>query len=182
MNYPALFLAAALSTGLLAQSTFAQAPPKGPKPAELGGRAAQMDREFLTKAAMGNLLVVELSRAALEKSGNREIKTYSQMMTTDHGRTNAELKVLAAKKGVPLASVLDGAGSKTVAESRKASGPAFDRGYVAQMVQARRQAVLDFERTARETTDSDIRDFANKTLMTLKGHLNRIEELERSMS
>lgn len=69
-----------------------------------------------------------------------------------------------------------------VAALRNASGAAFDRQYIALMVESHEKAVRDFEQYARNGQDSDLREFADDTVDTLRGHLDKARDLNDELS
>jgi putative membrane protein len=58
-----------------------------------GGAGANMsDSEFVRDVALKNMAEVELSRMALEKATNLDIKSFAQRMIDDHGAAGHNLK------------------------------------------------------------------------------------------
>src|SRR5688500_14725755 len=56
------------------------------------------DAEFVTAAASGGMLEVELGKVASQKGAAAEVKKFGDHMVTDHSKANTELKSLAGKK------------------------------------------------------------------------------------
>jgi putative membrane protein len=59
------------------------------------------------------------------------------------------------------------------------SGAAFDRAYLDAMVQHHQQDIQEFERAA-QSENPQIRQFAERTLPTLREHLQRAQQLQQS--
>jgi putative membrane protein len=59
----------------------------------------------------------------------------------------------------------------------KLSGSAFDQRYMSDMVTDHVQDIADFTREANQGHDSDVKDFASKTLPTLKMHLTMARDV-----
>ncbi len=60
------------------------------------------DKTFMTKAAEGGMMEVNLGTLAAAKATANEVKDFGNRMVTDHGKAGDELKTLAANKGVTL--------------------------------------------------------------------------------
>jgi putative membrane protein len=99
------------------------------------------------------------------------------MMVTDHGKANEELKALASSKGVELPADLDAKHKSVHAKLAKLSGAEFDKEYVAEMLKGHKKAVSDFEKASKSAKDPELKAFAEKTLPTLRHHLERAQAL-----
>ncbi len=135
------------------------------------------DRDFVRTVAEANLAETDAGRLALGKTNNADIKQFAQHMMDDHTKANAELRVLADKKGVPLPAVTDEDHRKDAARMAELKGVDFDRAYAAAMLSDHQKAVALFEQHPRKGKDADVRAYAEKTLPTLRKHLSMAEEL-----
>src|SRR5688572_21498543 len=59
-------------------------------------------QDFMQDAAHSGVAEVEMGKLAATNAQNAEVKSFGQMMMSDHGKANAELKSLASKKNVTL--------------------------------------------------------------------------------
>ncbi|MBC7893507.1 MAG: DUF4142 domain-containing protein [Sphingobacteriaceae bacterium] len=133
---------------------------------------------FLRDAAISNLTEIESSQLALKASSNAEIRRFAGMMVADHQKNNGELKTLAATNNVVLPTSLTPDKMEEIAELRTSVGPAFDRAYVALQVKAHQQTVAKFESAAQAIGDTDVKNYATKSLPVLRQHLKLITDLE----
>ena len=124
---------------------------------------------FFKKAALDGLAEVELGKIALNKSQDPEVRAFAQRMVTDHGKANQELTSLARAKGIAAPTSLDAEHRTMIANLERESGPAFDRAYCEHMVMDHTKAIALFE-SASKAPDTDVAQFARKTLPTLKEH------------
>lgn len=134
------------------------------------------DKEFMTKAAQGGMLEVKLGQEAATKGTTADVKALGTRMSTDHGKANAELQQIAAKKGVTLPTELDKDLQKKIDDMQKLSGAKFDKEYADSMVKDHEEDVKLFEKASTDVKDPDVRSFAAKTLPTLQGHLTMAKE------
>jgi putative membrane protein len=127
-------------------------------------------------AASDGLAEVKLGQLAGEKGGSAEVKELGSMMVTDHGKANEELKTLASAKGAEVPADLDKKHQATYDRLAKLSGAEFDKAYVAEMVKGHKKAVGEFEKAAKGK-DAEVKAFADKTLPTLRHHLEKAQSL-----
>lgn len=133
------------------------------------------DRSFLEKAAKSGIKEVEISQGTLDHLNNPQVKSFAQMMVSDHSQANQELMALAARKGVTLPSKEYKYEEKW---SKKATDKDLDEDYIKQMVDDHEDAVKLFEKAAK-SDDADIAAFAQKTLPTLEHHLTMARDLKK---
>jgi putative membrane protein len=141
------------------------------------GSLSSADREFLTKAAQGGLMEVELGRLAAQKAQNADVKRFGQRMVDDHSKVNAELKTLASAKGVTLPADMNAEGKEEQAKLSKLSGAEFDKEYMSLMVEDHEKDVSEFEKESKDQDDPDVKAFAAKTLPTLQQHLQTAQSI-----
>jgi putative membrane protein len=136
---------------------------------------------FVTAAGQAGMAEVELADLALSKSQNEDVKQFAQMMITDHGKANDELKGLAVQKKYEFPADVNMT-QKALAENlSKLSGAAFDREYVRAMVTDHEAAVKLFGNESKAGKDADLKTWALATLPTLKTHLQQAEDLEAKL-
>lgn len=136
------------------------------------------DARFIKKAAHAGHYEVEGSKLALKKSNNAEVQKFAKQMIEDHTKAAEELKALAQKKKVevPVDTNFMQKGSLMLLGTHDGKG--FDEEYAEHIgVDAHEATVELFEDAAKSAEDADIKQFANKTLPTLKHHLEMAKAL-----
>jgi putative membrane protein len=136
---------------------------------------------FMTEAAKGGMEEIELSKLALNKATNKEVRDFAQKMVTDHTKASGELKTLAAKKKFTLPAVLTPEQVSMATDMAKVPSEEFDEEYVNAMVKDHEKDVSLFEAQSKNGTDADAKAFAAKTLPTLQMHLTMIKALQGKM-
>ena len=99
-------------------------------------------------------------------------------MVSDHSKANAELKKLAATKGITLPAEMNAEQKAERDKLAKLSGPEFDREYMALMVEDHDKDVAAFQEEAKDGSDPEIKSFAAKTLPTLQEHQRMSKEIK----
>ncbi|MDQ1640346.1 MAG: putative rane protein [Pyrinomonadaceae bacterium] len=130
------------------------------------------DEDFVTNAAKGGKMEVDLGRLALKRARSLAVKRFGQRMVTDHTRAGNELKRLAMRKKIALPMAMDPEGHAEMDRLAKLRGAEFDRAYMDLMVSDHEKDVGEFQNEADNGADVDIKAFAARTLPTLKTHLS----------
>src|SRR6478736_5834491 len=58
----------------------------------MGVLVGKSDEQFITKAAQGGLMEVEVGKLAQEKGSTNEVKEYGKKLEQDHSKANEQLK------------------------------------------------------------------------------------------
>ena len=143
-------------------------------------KLAAADKKFFNDAAQAGMLEIEASKLAQDRATKADVKSFASMIVNDHTGADAQLKSLAADKGVTLPTALTGKHKQTLDKLQKAQGAEFDKVYAATVgVAAHKEAVSLFDKTAKNAKDPDVKSFAAKTLPTLKQHLAQAQTLAK---
>lgn len=149
--------------------------------AKSSSKLSRSDASFVKEAAEGGMMEVELGKVAADKASSEKVKEFGRRMQDDHSKANAELKQLATSKGVELPTALEGKEKSTVGRLSKLSGAEFDREYMRSMVSDHKEDVSKFQSEANKARDPDVKQFASKTLPTLKEHLQLAESTAKEV-
>jgi putative membrane protein len=111
-----------------------------------GGAGANLsDDDFVRDVALKNMAEVELSRLALEKATNPDIKSFAQRMIDDHGAAGHNLQSVVSGQRIEWPVQLDDKHRKTVDELAKKQSANFDRDYVETMVEGHQDLAAKLE-------------------------------------
>ncbi|HVF34955.1 MAG TPA: DUF4142 domain-containing protein [Candidatus Saccharimonadia bacterium] len=136
------------------------------------------DAKFFERAASANMLEVELGGIAQDKGTTAEIKAFGARMVTDHSKKIEELESLAASKNVTLPTALLPQDRATCDRLAALAGAQFDEAYADFMVQAHRDMERLLAKTAEQTTDAEIRAFAQETRKGVLDHYVHAQKLD----
>ncbi|MDB5203403.1 MAG: exported protein [Ferruginibacter sp.] len=132
-----------------------------------------VSEDFVAKAASGGMMEVELGRIAQKNAASKDVKDFGKMMETDHSKANAALKSAAATAGRMVPDSMSAEHRMHVQEMQAKTGAEFDKAYMSMMVDDHNKDIAEFETAAAGDKDAAIKDFAGKTLPTLKKHLDK---------
>lgn len=138
--------------------------------------AREYDAKFMTKAANGGMLEVQLGQAVAKAATTPQAKMVANQMVTDHTKANDELKALAAKMNVTLPTTLDDDAQSTYKDVTEKKGLDLDKEYLSKMESDHKDDIKEFEEASTKAASPELRAFATKTLPTLREHLAMIEK------
>ncbi|QXI26994.1 DUF4142 domain-containing protein [Pseudomonas vanderleydeniana] len=141
---------------------------------------AQTPAEFIDSASAAGIAEIESSRLAIQKTASTDINSYAVEMIKDHTDANRDLKAIAGKHDLPMASdaqIMDRA-RKMILQVQE--GESFDVAYVANQIKAHEQVIKLFEDEASQSQSAELKAFAEQTLPKLRMHLDMARKLEMS--
>jgi putative membrane protein len=139
---------------------------------------ALSDNEFVTKAASSGLAEVAIGKLGQEKAKNADVKKFAERVVTDHSKANEELIRIAKDSGITVPDKPSTDHEQHVKHFSEGSARDFDKAFVNHMVQSHTKGVDLFTKGSKELTNEKLRGFAEKTLPTLKEHLEIAKKLQ----
>ncbi|EMR02408.1 DUF4142 domain-containing protein [Cesiribacter andamanensis] len=139
-------------------------------------------REFMTDAASGGMMEVELGRIVQQKATNQDVKDFAAMMVKDHSAANERLMALAQSKNIQLPQQMKEDHQEEVNRFRDMkAGQDFDKEYVKLMVEDHEEDIKEFEEAQEDVQDAEIRQWVDNTLQSLRQHKQRIDQIKEAM-
>jgi putative membrane protein len=138
------------------------------------------DEKFASEAASGGIAEVKLGQLAQEKAASQKVKEFGQKMVNDHSKAGDELKEVAQKEGLRLPEEMSPQDQATYNRLSRLSGEQFDRAYERAMLTDHEKDVAAFEREASSGKNEALKQFAARTLPTLKEHLKEARAMSRT--
>ena len=139
------------------------------------------DAQFVTEAASGGMMEVELGNYAGTAAKSKGVKDFGAMMVRDHSRMGDELKNLATRKNLVVPQTMGNDQQQMVERLRKKTGAEFDKDYIDMMVNDHKEDIEKFRKEAESGKDADIRALASSALPILQAHLDSAQALQNSM-
>jgi putative membrane protein len=142
----------------------------GPAPA--GAQTRKFDDiSFLQFAGTAGLMEIKAGKMAKEHATSPKVREFAERMIKDHADADKELKRVATALDVSLPKVLPRDHQEVAEKMAKMRGRDFDQAYMEQMVKDHEKVVERFTAATKEAKNERVRAFAEKTLPTLKEHL-----------
>jgi putative membrane protein len=137
--------------------------------------------DFVKEVAISDMFEIESNKLAQDK-GNAAEKSFASQMVTDHTKTSTELKGLVSdgKVKAELPAALDSSHQSKLDKLKGESGKDFSSDFDSMQVSTHKDAVSLFERYAKGGDNADLKNWAGKTLPTLKHHLEMAQNLSKA--
>jgi putative membrane protein len=179
------FAIVVLATAMIATPAFAQSsmkpasPSAGSSAMSSSQKPSAMTENFVNKAAVTDMFEIQSGKMAEDKANNAAYKDFAKMIVDDHTKTSQEMKAMEPKLGLQLPTALDAKHKKLIGKMQSESGAKFENDFKSAQVDGHKQAVKLYEDYAKKGDNADLKQFAQKTLPTLKMHLKQAQALPK---
>jgi putative membrane protein len=120
------------------------APTPASRPAGGGATVTDADRAFVERAAIAGLAEVEITRHAIDKAADGELKRVAEQLHRDHQEAHRALMRIASSKGIAVPTAADGAKRAEIDQLRGLSGAELDRAVVEKLAASHRESIKVF--------------------------------------
>ena len=134
------------------------------------------DKEFMQSAAHSDQNEIQQSKMALAKGVTGMAKEMANKMIADHTKSTADLKKIAAKKGITLPTDMDAEHKALKPAMEKLSGKDLEAKYLAQMQADHQKTANTLMAHEKMTKDADLKAFIGKTLPVVQQHLGMAQK------
>ncbi len=134
--------------------------------------------DFVKEAATSDMFEIQSSELA-QARGNPAEKVFAADMLGAHKTTTKELKAMVASGEVKaeLPAALDSTHQSEIDKLKSLNGADFNSRYNSDQVSGHKDAVSLFERYAKDGDNPKLKDWAGKTLPTIRHHLEMAQDL-----
>jgi|SRR5579871_2326918 len=141
---------------------------------------SRSDRTFMREAAQGGIAEVKLGELAARQGERESVREFGQKMVDDHSKADDALNQIAQNKGITLPTEMDSDSRALYRRLSHLHGAAFDRAYIRAMRDDHSKDITAFRNEAHNGLDADVRDFASKTLDTVRHHYDMASDIANS--
>jgi putative membrane protein len=142
---------------------------------------SSQDKQFIDEAGSGGMLEVRLGQYASQNASSDDVKKFAEHMVGDHGKANDQLKTVATQTPIEIPKALSDEDQKVLDRLEKLTGTEFDKAYIAQMVEDHEKDIAAFQKESSDGSKISVKGFAEKTLPTLKHHLEMAQNLSKKL-
>lgn len=140
--------------------------------------ATDDDKKFLATAAQSDQNEIALSKVAMQKATNPEVKSYANKMIADHMKMTATMKPYAESWGVTPPNGPDADHQAALDKLNSMSGADFDKEYINQMVTDHQKALDAFTTEAKDTKEAKFRATVMKGKTVVAAHTKMASEMQ----
>jgi putative membrane protein len=143
----------------------------------------KIDTDSFTRTLVSaNTFEIESSKLAQKKGVAADVKDFAALMVKDHTKAGEDFKAALEKSQTTASVTPEGPpllpNDQAMLDQLAAlDGDAFQAKYITLQTQAHKQAVAMFSTYARSGDDPALKEFAKKTLATLKMHEMHVRDL-----
>lgn len=141
-----------------------------------------LEREFIVMAAQGNNAEIQMSRLALERANDENVRQYAQMMIEQHTMANQNLQPIAAEQGIDLPTTASSFDTAVLETLSQVPDEQFDQAYMNAQVNAHLKSAGVFRTGAQQVEDADLRSYAARILPAVQQHLEMASQMAGNTS
>ena len=138
--------------------------------------ADKASQKFITEAIQANLAEIQVGKLAQQKGQSEDVKSFGQMLVSDHSDANQKAMQVANELGVTPPNEPNAKQKATYDRLSKLTGAAFDRQFAKGMVADHKKDIKAFEKESKKNDAAG--QFAQQTLPVLQKHLQTAESLQ----
>lgn len=136
---------------------------------------------YVTMAASSDTYEMESSKLALAHASNPDVRSFAQMMTTDHANTSAAVMSAAKQASVGLPGGPTPNHTAMLKQLREAGHNNMERLYVDQQVKAHEEALALHQGYAAQGDNPGLRAAAASAVPIVQRHLEEIRRIQTAM-
>ena len=141
---------------------------------------AAQDKTFLMNSAEGGMAEIAMSRLALKKSKNPEVKAFAQKMIDDHTMLIANMKPFADQMGVQPPTTLKPEHQQEAQRLKAMSGAGFDKEYITAMVADHHKDLGEFKAEEASTANPDLKSTVAQGEQVVSQHTTMIDQMAQA--
>ena len=164
-----------------ASTTPAAAPPPAPPP------TVMTDQNVVAKLGGGDSAEVALGKLVASKATNAGVKSYAQMLVTDHSANAKQLAALVKKDSLtPQPPPGDNSATENQQKLDKfqamAKGMDFDTAFVNDAIADHQKEIDALTSAQASLTNADLKALIGKTIPVMQKHLDKAKELQGKLT
>jgi putative membrane protein len=146
------------------------------------------DAQIASIVVTANQVDIDAGKLATTRATNPEVKTFAQLMVTDHTGVNQSATDLVTRLKVtpqdnPTSQSLKEGGEKNVASLKALKGAAFDKAYVEHEVVYHKQVLEALDKTlVPGATNAELKALLVKVRPAFVAHLDHAKRLKDSLA
>jgi putative membrane protein len=142
---------------------------------------SQGDLHYVREAMETNDGEIAAARLALERSDSDDVKLLARFLIHDREVMNAQMRPLAGDLNVRVGEGQTSPDQKQLADELAAlTGEAFDRQYIAAMVQGNQKALKDTKKEAAQSQFPLVKNAAQTVVFVLQQHLEMAQNVAQA--
>jgi len=135
------------------------------------------DTHFVDNAYTSGQNEVIMNRMALQRTQNEDVRKFAQKLIEDHSKANQDLLLIVSEQRIAVPDRPLPEQEKDLRHISSNEVKNFDKEFMDHMVMSHEKGIKLFEQGSKELKNEKLKEFASKTLPTLKEHLKMAKEV-----
>jgi putative membrane protein len=135
---------------------------------------------FIKNTHEGGMTEIAASKIAKQKSTNKQVTDFAEMMINDHTKASKMVDSVADDREVLLHNTISHDHQAMLDSLSKKTGAEFDKAYMEMMVDDHKETVESFNNN-KDGNYSDIRDIVRTYLPTIEKHYEEAKKINASL-
>lgn len=144
-------------------------------------QATDQDKQFLAMAAQGDQNEIAMSKLAVDKASDPDVKAFAEKMVKEHAEMTDSMKPYAEKWGLTAPAGPDADHQKEIDKLNGLNGKDFDKEYIDDMVSDHAKAYKAFVKESNDTTLPDFKASVIAGKKRVAAHKNMAWALKKKL-
>jgi len=140
-------------------------------------KTEKVDEVFVWKASNQKMAEMEMSKLALKKGYNQQVRQLARLTTDSDSVANQTLGGITADRNILLLDGLEKNEQQILENLKKVRGNDFDKFYIGAMINSYNKDVMLFVEATRNLKDTALKHFALRTLPVIKSNLSKCRQI-----
>ncbi|MFL5741356.1 MAG: DUF4142 domain-containing protein [Flavisolibacter sp.] len=136
-----------------------------------------MDQTFVTQVAVGNNAEIQAGQLAATRGNSASVRSFGQMMVTEHGQAQTDLKSTGSTAGIAVSDSVDAEHRALMTRLNSLSGYSFDTAYLNSQVNDHTKTLTIFQNEVNSGNNQNIRNYASQYLPHIQMHLQTADSI-----
>ena len=145
-------------------------------------KLSNADQNLMMQVAKGGMMQLEMSRVAVQKASNPEVRQFAQAEVDEQTGLSAKLQEIARAKGVTLPSAPDAETQAMLTKLKNATGASLDKMYMDESGVKGHQKLDQVMSTVKSSaSDPSLKGISQAAHPLVKTHLSVAKQIEAKM-
>jgi len=142
------------------------------------------EQQIAMKIEQSHIGEMDLSRLAMDRASNKDVKDYADMLVDDHEKALKDMNgILKDKHAMDASAEQKPADGKAEMDKLQGmSGAAFDTEYMNAMVADHQKTLNELQANSAMVQNPDLKDYVNDLTKTVNKHLEKAQDLQAKMA
>ncbi|MDB5272315.1 MAG: hypothetical protein JWO58_682 [Chitinophagaceae bacterium] len=143
---------------------------------------SEKNAELVEHSVACSYAVIGLSELAEQKAEHKNVKALAKDIVKEHDRILTELKVVAEKEGISIATGPSNKAEDKIEGLSEKTGSKFDKAYLGKLIEKHKKVISELESAVKDDKiHAPEKEWAEKTLPGLRAHLDKLNALDNEI-